>query len=99
VFVVSIGFAAGPVGAAPVSSRDSAPTVPLSIGPPSARATLPPGTQRADPGRRAARAGWYCPIGTCDSRPAGSAVRTAISFGVAALIAGLIARRRSARPV
>jgi hypothetical protein len=41
--------------------------------------------------------GWFCPIGTCGPPPSGSAVRGAISFGAATLVAGLIARRRSGR--
>jgi len=91
-------MAAGPVVAATASSLEPALTVPLSIGEPSMRATTWPEPRHADPDHRVAREGWFCPIGTCGPRPGSSTIRTAISFGMAAGVAGLIARRRSDRP-
>lgn len=98
VFAMSIGFAAAPAVAASTASAESTPAVPRSIAEPAMHAHAPVDARRDRLAHGAAREGWFCPIGTCGPRPAGAAIRTAIAFGMAAGVAGLIARRRSDRP-
>jgi hypothetical protein len=55
-------------------------------------------SSRAEPADRSgSREGWYCPIGTCGPAATGSPMRGVLAFGAAALVAGVIARRRSSR--